>query len=647
MNNSHRLAGLDRRVYYAVFAVLVGAMTAICTSRGHGRTHAPEGWSRHTRSQPFVSQTVLASGPQDYNVWSLAAYQSFVAETPASQVSVDATLPERGRVVLTPHYRANDATSALVLEAGRTPSGMLLQLEGAEQPLTCSGAVTPLAAGRVQATVTRRNNGWSATIGEEQLDCTASDGVGQPAVTAGLRRVAVHSVATDVIQACGGPGVKAAGLGVVTGLGFFGLLLFGARKNSGIAYTTGLASLSGWLAMFVDGAHLAEILRLVEVSEDYLPLFVTGVVTVSTATTGLSILLARTRTMVIAVVPSLALFLGMAALWPVIGAMGWLYAVFGGLALGGLVWVNVNAASYRHYNLIAVVLSGVILGSSEVMVRFSHVGSLWNAADTHHGAGSMSTLIDQFEGLASGEHTVYPGQGFPVRLPPKNAPLRIVCLGASSTGGAFQNDSLDEFYPARLSEDRPQGVEVVNQGVGGWTSLHIAKFLESHADTLDAEIWTLYLGVNEKMPTRMSFADLYNAWKAGGLSGGFSGLDNIRLYQGLRLLVRGLKPGAGAGVPPADFRENLENIITMARARDAKVLLMSEGIRPDARILWQYAEVMDDLAQANPDVQYLDTAAVLDGVGDRAFIDSNHLTDTGHRTVARSLAATLNQLDWW
>jgi len=220
-------------------------------------------------------------------------------------------------------------------------------------------------------------------------------------------------------------------------------------------------------------------------------------------------------------------------------------------------------------------------------------------------------------------------------------------MGASSTGGAFQNDSLDEFYPARLGQMKPAGTEIVNQGVGGWTSFHIRTFLDGHVDTLNAEVWTIYLGVNENLPTRMTFSDLYDAWQSGSLDGRFEALDNIRLFQGLRLLARGMQPGAGVGVPPDELKDNLLHILSLARARDVKVLLMSEGVRPDPRILWHYTEVMSEVAESGTDVHYLDTASILDGVGDRAFIDSNHLTDLGHRTVANAMKAELDRLGWW
>ena len=112
-------------------------------------------------------------------------------------------------------------------------------------------------------------------------------------------------------------------------------------------------------------------------------------------------------------------------------------------------------------------------------------------------------------------------------------------------------------------------------------------------------------------------------------------------------MVRGMQPGAGAGVPPEELRDNLLHIVSLARARGAKVLLMSEGVRPDPRILWHYAEIMSDVAKTGTDVVYLDTATALDAVGDRAFIDSNHLTDLGHRTVASAMKAELDRLDWW
>jgi len=627
-------------------SALVACMTALCLSRTDARTAAPDGWSRHTRGQPFVSQAVLASGPQSWNTWSLSAYQSFVADAPAEKLSVELTLPQSGRALITPHYRAQHATTALVLEVGAVPAGMHLQLDGVGQALKCTGSAPILEPGRIAVSLTRSATGWTAAVGEHTITCAASDGPGQPAVTAGLRRIGIHALSSGEASQ-GGPGGSALAKGAGVGLVWCALLLGIARFSNPIATAMAIGACAGWVLIPIDGARLAEILRLIQVAEDRLALTFGFFVAAVCGAIGLCIRLSRTHKPVVAVLPGLGLTLGVAAVWPVIGAMGWLYTVFAGLSLGGLVWVNVHPGRVRYYNTAALGLALALMGSSEVMIRYTHVGSLWNAADTHHGAGSMGTLIEQFEGMKSGVHSVYPSKGFPVKLPRKNAPLRVACLGASSTGGAFQNDSLDEFYPARLSHMRPAGSEIVNQGVGGWTSFHIRTFLDGHADTLDSEVWTIYLGVNENLPTRMSFSDLHAAWKSGGLQQGFDALDNIRLFQGLRLMARGMQPGAGAGVPPDELRDNLIHIVSLARARGVKVLLMSEGVRPDPRILWHYADVMSEVAESGNDVAYLDTASVLDAVGDRAFIDSNHLTDLGHRTVAAAMKAELDRLGWW
>ena len=122
---------MNLRIRFAVLSLALTVLAALCLSRTDSRNGAPYGWSRHMRGQPFVSQAVLASGPQDWNTWSLAAYQSFVSDQNANEVGVDVTLPESGRVILTPHYRASDATTALVVEVGSPPKGMFLQLDGA------------------------------------------------------------------------------------------------------------------------------------------------------------------------------------------------------------------------------------------------------------------------------------------------------------------------------------------------------------------------------------------------------------------------------------------------------------------------------------------------------------------------------------
>ena len=148
--------------------------------------------------------------------------------------------------------------------------------------------------------------------------------------------------------------------------------------------------------------------------------------------------------------------------------------------------------------------------------------------------------------------------------------------------------------------------------------------------------------LNEHMPTRMTYADLYDLWSSGGGQARFAGLDNIRLFQALRLLVRGLADSAGAGVPPDHFEENLNAIAALAQSQGVKVLLMNEGIRPDPDALWQYTGVMRAVAKRHP--MWSRTAPPRPRRG-RRVMDSNHLTSLGHDTVARGMIQALSGLN--
>ena len=628
-------------------ALTVAWMTATCFMRADSRTSAPEGWARHSRGQPFVSQSVLAKSAPIWGTTSLAAYQTIIGSSQASTISAEVWMPQSGKLVLAPHFRVQGAMDVLVVEAGSPPRGKKLGTAGAGRSLPCSGSPAATQPGWTSISLERANNGWAAKVNGESLACASGDGIGSPALTAGLRRVSVRGLTLNG-QGAAGAGSTAMGLGLLAGAVVFGGLLGVARWWSTASTVVAIGLMSGLLILGMDGAQLAETLRLIESSEDWLPVWMSGFFAALAATICGCIQLARKHGFLWTLAPGLGFALSAGVVWGVIGGMGWLYTLFAGLSLSALIWVNVHPTRLKYYNLSALALAAALMGSTEVMVRYTHMGSLWNAADVYRGAGSINTLIEQFEGMKSAVPSIYPAKGFPVALPPKRASKRVVCLGASSTGGAFQNDSLDEFYPARLAQFQTSNTEVVNQGVGGWTSFHIRQFLDGYADNIEGDVWTIYLGVNENLPTPMPFADLYDAWKDDSLSEGIATLDKIRLYQALRLFARSFRPGGGVGVPPESLRDNLRHIVQLAKARDVKVLLMSEGVRPDPRILWHYSVVMRDVAEeSGAGVHYLDTAARLDEVGDRAFIDSNHLTDLGHRTVADTMAKELTALGWW
>ena len=114
---------MKSKLLMAAAALALAWMTALCFMRADSRTGAPDGWVRHSRGQPFVSQSVLAKSAPIWGTTSLAAYQTIIGSTPASTLSADVWLPESGKLVIAPHFRVKGAMDVLVIETGSPPAG--------------------------------------------------------------------------------------------------------------------------------------------------------------------------------------------------------------------------------------------------------------------------------------------------------------------------------------------------------------------------------------------------------------------------------------------------------------------------------------------------------------------------------------------
>ena len=236
------------------------------------------------------------------------------------------------------------------------------------------------------------------------------------------------------------------------------------------------------------------------------------------------------------------------------------------------------------------------------------------------------------------EYRDYPSEGFPVRPPPPSKDFRIVALGGSSTGGAFQMDDLDLFWPARLS--RELGVEVVNQGVGGWNTLHIRLYVESQLERLDPDLLVLYVGHNDLLSTSpVPYSTLLERYRAPQPTP-VAWLEKSRLFFGFRFAVLALRDRTPAiAVPVSDAEDNLRAIITLAG--DTPVVLVTEGLNPDPRPLDEYAAMQAGLA-AELGQHHIQAAEALHAErSPDLFIDDCHLTEQGHTVLARLLATEL------
>lgn len=326
--------------------------------------------------------------------------------------------------------------------------------------------------------------------------------------------------------------------------------------------------------------------------------------------------------------------------------LGGAYAALAAALLGLVAWANVNASRVRAFNLVSLVGVGLGLVALEGALTLSSETEAWGAGgSTTEGSeeyGWVRTAERDFEAFEAGVHPEYPESGFPVAFEAEQeGRYRIVSFGGSTTGGAFQNDDLSQFYPAILGAALPPDAEVLNQGVGGWTTFQIRRYLEDRVDDLAPDLATLYVGHNDLLtPTPLPLEQLYAAWQGGGWARGVGDvLGRIHLYQGFRFFVASFASSTTSQAVPLPHAErNLRSVVGLVRDRGGRVLLMSEGLSPDPGPLAEYEELLESLAEEHEGVDYLDVAGALheaERQGMDIFLDDCHLTATGHRIVAR------------
>jgi lysophospholipase L1-like esterase len=335
--------------------------------------------------------------------------------------------------------------------------------------------------------------------------------------------------------------------------------------------------------------------------------------------------------------------------WPT-DSTGWL--LLGALGLPWAAIAHVNATRTRAHGALSLALTTGMVLLAEVAVRHTQVGDTWVRT-----AGFERAQKEFQELLEIRRYRAYPADSFPAQPPaPDPSRQRIVALGGSSTGGAYQMDNLDLFWPRKLdARVAGRGWEVVNQGVGGWNTLHVRLYVESQLERLQPDLLALYVGHNDVMthlpvPYRQLLAQ-YEATRGGGAAQAFGQATALfgrsRLYMGLTYAILALRDRGGAvAVPVADARENLSRIRDLAHARGAKVLFMTEGLSPDPTPLRDYRDMLRALAAEQGDL-FLDAAEALHATRDPdLFIDDCHLTERGHVFLAEQVDTALSRAGW-
>ncbi|HCH62504.1 MAG: hypothetical protein CL927_15760 [Deltaproteobacteria bacterium] len=240
---------------------------------------------------------------------------------------------------------------------------------------------------------------------------------------------------------------------------------------------------------------------------------------------------------------------------------------------------------------------------------------------------------------------------------PPDRTLRILWMGGSSTGGAYQfRDQPTAFYPAqthqRLCDRLPEDVRLVSEnfGDGGRDTFTISRSLADIASRAPISLVVVYTGVNDLLTMSGTKTRAQREAIQAERDATTSTLARLsaqsRLLTGIGLFLRPLHSTDGARVPEvplADSEVNFETISSVAASHDAQVLLLTEVIRTEGiDPLAPYTALEARTAQRLDPVHFFDLRAAVLAQGEwddhTMLVDQNHLSRSGSARVGAALA---------
>jgi len=277
---------------------------------------------------------------------------------------------------------------------------------------------------------------------------------------------------------------------------------------------------------------------------------------------------------------------------------------------------------------------------------------------------------------------------------------RIVCLGGSSTYG-FGPSSTWTNWPVKLGEElaakSTKSIEVVNLGCQGYSTFESQINLAIRGVDLEPDLVVVYHTINDmrcalypgvshdnthwranwpvdrKLPSEQFLENfmLYKTWRRYGTD-----WAEERLNLGAYVIVDFGKHAPDDYAHPGDpdlgfasYRRNLINIVAIARAHGAEVLLATEACRMgdldrfgskelQKQGFERMTQTIKDVAKER-NVPLCDSRTVLESTADRQRAESGtdkifvrpdkkngevHLTDEGCLLLAQTLAARIAEL---
>ena len=241
----------------------------------------------------------------------------------------------------------------------------------------------------------------------------------------------------------------------------------------------------------------------------------------------------------------------------------------------------------------------------------------------------------------------------------------IYFFGGSATAGAGLENPLDAFtYQTKniLNErNSTEPVEVVNGGVGGYTTFQIRRLIETYMDNIKADLFVLYIGFNDTQKTygRYTHKQIYEIMygKGRGSGPGWIGktqllLGRLRTYNFLVNVFNHVKEKLQGtaldttvrAVPIQDMEDNLETILKICRHNKIRLLLLAEaandseregGYRNTHNAIYRFAKANQvPFVDVHVEIHKIKNASAL-------FLDDVHLTAEGHRRVAEMITKAI------
>ena len=311
------------------------------------------------------------------------------------------------------------------------------------------------------------------------------------------------------------------------------------------------------------------------------------------------------------------------------------------LILGGAVKALLRDAPRSAANLLLLLAVALPFGA-EVALRETYLEAAWDA-----------TRLSQELPAEEGWQNVV--ASWADRCPDGAPdPRRVVFLGGSSTGGAYQfREEAAAFFAAQahqqLCGELP--LHTWNYGTGDGNTFTISRTLRHVFRQTGAELLVMYVGVNDLLTqhhpqTRKEREAAQEAQKRA--TRGLLGLARrLRLVTGASLLLKPL-PGQEENVstvPISDAEENHHLIAREAAEHGARVVLMTEMITASmAGEMAGYAEMQQRIAAAHDHVSWIDAQRLL-GIDspDGLLVDRNHLSRDGNARLGAALAPVIRR----